>query len=445
MKRHLLLLIAILVCAQPVVAQPAELREIDAYAARVMKEFEVPGLAIAVVKDGQVVLAKGYGVRRMGDATPVDANTLFQIASNTKAFTSAALAMLVDDGKIQWDDPVIKHMPAFQMYDPYVTREITIRDLLVHRSGLGLGAGDLMFWPQTTFTRDEIIHRLRFIKPATSFRSRYAYDNVLYLVAGQLVPAISGKSWEQFVRDRILATLGMTNTRMTRSEVKPTDNFATPHAPVDGRIQAVSPTSNLENLAPAGSINSSVNDMSKWLIARLDNEKSKLFSERSAREMWTPQTIMPIGDPISELAALRPNFQAYGLGWVLSDYRGKKVVSHTGGLLGMVSKVTLVPELKLGIVVLTNQEARGGYDALNYYVLDSYYGKSGTDLDRGFSRRGRAKSGSSRSGREVASLHARDGLEAVIATFEICRFVSRRVVRRCEHRARRRAARVAIQ
>ena len=185
---------------------------VDQVVERARKEFDVPGIAVAIVKDGEVVLAKGYGVRKLGEPAPVTAQSLFRIASNTKAFTTAALAMLVDEHKIRWDDPVTQHMPGFQLYDPYVTREMTIRDLLTHRSGLGLGAGDLMFFPPGDLGRDEIIKRLRFIKPATSFRSAYAYDNLLYIAAGQLIPAITGKSWDDFVRDRIFTPLGMTNT-----------------------------------------------------------------------------------------------------------------------------------------------------------------------------------------------------------------------------------------
>src|SRR5690348_13917122 len=174
------LIVSIAVCL-PLAAQTAPLRDLDSYVAEAMRIFEVPGLAVAVVKDGEVAFAKGYGLRRNGDAAPVDAHTLFGIASNTKAFTAAALGILVDEGKIAWDDPVTKHLAWFQMYDPYVTREMTIRDLLTHRSGLGLGAGDLLFWPPSTFTRDEILHRLRFVKPAHSFRSKFAYSNLMFV------------------------------------------------------------------------------------------------------------------------------------------------------------------------------------------------------------------------------------------------------------------------
>ncbi|HSB08499.1 MAG TPA: serine hydrolase [Blastocatellia bacterium] len=367
-------------------AQTSPPPDLDSYVARALKEFEVPGIAVAIVKDGKVVLAKGYGVRKLGEPSPVDEHTLFGIASNTKAFTAASLAMLVDEGKIGWDDPVTKHLPVFQLYDPYVTREMTIRDLLTHRSGLGLGAGDLLWWPATDYSRDEIMRRFRYVKPATSFRSRYAYDNVLYMIAGQIIPAVTGKSWDEFIKERIFKPVGMTESNTSVSAFRPGDNIAIPHAPVDGRIEAIKYI-NLDNVGPAGSINSNVTDLAKWMIVQLDggalpgpsDMASRLFSQRQSREMWSAQTITPLGDPPPNLAALKANFSAYGLGWGLTDYRGKKVVSHTGGLPGYVSRVALIPDLKLGVVVLTNQESGGAFQAVVYHVFDHYLGASATD------------------------------------------------------------------
>jgi CubicO group peptidase (beta-lactamase class C family) len=390
MKKRFLYLFAIclvLAISAQVLAQtgaPPDLPpDLDDYVARALKEFEVPGVAVAVVKDGKVALLKGYGVRKLGESAPVDEQTLFGIASNTKAFTAAALAILVDEGRISWDDPVIKHLPGFQMYDSYVTREMTVRDLLTHRSGLGLGAGDLMFFPPTTFTREEIVSRLRYIKPATSFRSKYAYDNVLYLVAGQVVAAVSGKSWDDFVKERIFAPLGMTASNTSVKDLRPGGNFVSPHQKVEGKLQPV-PYMNIDNTAPAGAINSNVAEMSKWVIAQLnegaiDNGDRRLFSQRQSREMWSAQTPMPVGAPPPQLAALRSNFSAYGLGWGLNDYRGYKVVSHSGGLLGMVSRVRMIPDLKLGIVVLTNQEAGGAMEAISYHIIDRYLKAPATD------------------------------------------------------------------
>jgi len=357
-------------------------QDLDAYAARVLQEFEVPGLAVAIVKDGKVVLAKGYGVRKLGEPAPVNENTLFGIASNTKAFTSAALAMLVDEGKINWDDAVTKYLPGFQLYDPYVTREMTIRDLLTHRSGLGLGAGDLLWWPPTDYSREEIIRKFRYVKPASSFRSRYAYDNVLYMIAGQVVAAVSGKSWDDVIKDRIFTPLGMTTSNTNVAGLLASKDAATPHAKVDGRLQTVAPMA-LENVGPAGAINSSVAEMAKWLIAQLNHgqigEGRRLFSEPRSREMWSAQTITPLGDPPPHLIGLRANFSAYGLGWGLTEYRGFKTVSHTGGLLGYVSRVTLMPDFNLGVVVLTNQQSGGAFQSMTYRILDHYLSAPTTD------------------------------------------------------------------
>jgi len=356
--------------------------KLDAAAARVMKAFEVPGLGLAVVKDGRVVVAKGYGLKKLGEAAPVDSQTLFGIASNTKVFTAAALGLLVDEGKIAWDDPVVSILPAFQMFDPYVTRELTVRDLLVHRSGLGLGAGDLLWWPPTTYDRKEIARRLRFIRPATSFRSAYAYDNVLYLVAGELIEAVSGKAWEDFVGDRILGRVRMMTSSVRHSDAERKGNLATPHARVEGFVRTVKPFGS-DNTNPAGGIMSNAEDMAKWMLVLLNEGRladgTQLFSKATAREMMTIITPQPNPDPAPELAALKSNFRGYGLGLGLHDYRGRKVVTHTGGLPGYLSKVTLLPELGLGIAVLTNQESGEAFSSLTWHIVDSYLGAPPTD------------------------------------------------------------------
>ena len=390
MKRPLgsaLFLLSFVAAAFP---QPAQLAGLDAFVEQSMKTFEVPGIAVAVVKDGEIVLAKGYGVRKLGESAAVDAHTLFGIGSNTKAFTTAALGILVDEGKLSWDDQVYTRLPGFQMYDPYVTREMTIRDLLTHRSGLGLGAGDLLFFPPSSYTRDEIISKLRFIKPATSFRSKYAYDNLLYLVAGQLIPAVTGIEWQDFVRERIFAPIGMSDSNTSVAEFRPGGNFAAPHSKVDGSLRAI-PAANIDNTAPAGAINSSVTDMAKWMIVQLNagrisaDPERRLFKPSTGSEMWSAQTILPVGNPPPGFEALRSNFAAYGLGWGLNEYRGHKQVGHTGGLPGYVSKVTLIPDLKLGVVVLTNQEAGGAMAAIANHVLDAYMGGTPVDWNKFYS------------------------------------------------------------
>src|SRR3954463_5070540 len=291
--------------------------DIDAVVQRAMTTFEVPGISLAIVKDGKVVVSKGYGVRALGQPALVDAKTLFGIASNTKAFTATALGMLVDEGKIRWDAPVIDYVPWFQMSDAYVTREMTVRDLLVHRSGLGLGAGDLLWWPSSTYNRKEIARRLRYIPLSTSFRSAYAYDNVLYLVAGEVIEAVSGQSWEDFVSSRILAKVGMTGSNVRHSDATKKGNVATPHAAVEGKVRPIAPFTS-DNTNPAGGINSNAEDMAKWLLVQLSRgtlaDGSRLFSEATSREVTTLVTPMPSGNPPPELAALKPNVRGYALG-----------------------------------------------------------------------------------------------------------------------------------
>ena len=362
---------ALALAAGPVQGQFRQ-RDFDAYVARGLEALRTPGAAIAVVRDGRVLFAKGYGIRARGDTGHVDAHTLFQIASNTKAFTTAALAILADEGKLSWDDPVTKFLPGFALYDPYVTRELTVRDLVTHRSGLGLGAGDLL-WFHSNYSRAEIAYRIRFAKPASSFRSAYAYDNVLYIVAGEIVPAVAGTTWDEFVTQRIFTPLQMAETGTTIAYFTSSRNAAAPHAVERGTLQVV-PIDSVDNTAPAGGIVSNVADLAKWLICRLDSGRyagGRLFSERQAREMWSGQTILPIADPDPPLAALRPDFAEYGLGWRLRDYRGRKIVTHTGGLAGMSSQITLVPAEKLGIVILTNSES-DLMAALSYRLLDEF-------------------------------------------------------------------------
>jgi CubicO group peptidase (beta-lactamase class C family) len=373
----------ILVFGPSIQAQTAPPADLDSYVARVLKTFEVPGLCIAIVKDSKTVLAKGYGVRKLGAPTPVDENTLFGIGSNTKAFTTAALASLVDAHKISWEDPVYQRLPGFQMYDPYVSHEMTIRDLLTHRSGMGLGEGDLLFWPHTTFTRDDIIYRLRFMKPASSFRSHYAYDNLMYLAAGQIIPAVTGKSWEDYIREKILLPLGMNTTNLSNAAFKPGDDYASPHSEVDGKLQVIDFVV-LDNAAPAGSINSSAAEMAKWITlqlarGRFPNSDKRLFSEARSREMWSPQTVLPTPERPGPLAALQANFADYALGWGVRDYHGRKLVGHTGGVAGFVSRVMLVPEENLGIVILTNAESGSAFDSILYHILDQYLALPNTD------------------------------------------------------------------
>lgn len=349
---------------------------------RVMKEFDVPGIAIAVVKDGKVLTTQGFGVRKRGEPAKVDGKTIFEIASNSKAFTAAALGMLVDQGKLSWDDPVIKHLPDFRMYDAYVTAEMTVRDLLTHRSGLGLGAGDLMWWPTTTFSSDEIIHNLRYIKPATSFRSSYAYDNLLYIVAGKIIAAKSGKTWGETMHEWILSPVGMANTTTSLEESAKFANVSAPHSKINGKAVPVKPMP-VANAVGAVGINTSAEDIARWMNVLLENGKvgegKRLWSDKQAREMWTAQTPMTINTPRPPLAATKPNFYAYGLGFQLRDYQGKLVAMHGGALQGFYTRVLLVPEAKLGIAIFTNAESGPSLNALQYRLLDQHLGVAPTD------------------------------------------------------------------
>ncbi len=349
-------------------------KQVDELVENTLKSFNVPGIAVAIVKDGKVVLAKGYGVKSILTKEKVDANTLFGIASNSKAFTTAALAMLVDEKKLNWDDKVMQYLPDFKMYNDYVTNEFTIRDLVTHRSGLGLGAGDLMIWPDgSDFKTTDIIHNLQYLKPVSAFRTKYEYDNLLYIVAGEVIQKISGKTWCDFIENRILKPLEMNSSAASFVRLKDTSNVIAPHVPTDGKLKIISRYKNQTFDAAAG-IYSSVNDLSKWMILQLQNGKYgsdkqfQLFSKNEQNEMWSLQTIIP--------AITRPpyntHFSGYGLGWFLSDVKGFKQVTHTGGLEGIVTQTTLFPELNLGIVVLTNQQSGAAFTAITNTIKDSY-------------------------------------------------------------------------
>ncbi len=362
-------------------SQPLSPQQIDRLVQRSMKTFDVPGMAVAVIKDGKVIVAKGYGVRSIQTQQPVDTHTLFAIASNSKAFTTAALAILADRGKIRWDDKVQKYIPEFQVYSPYVSADFTIRDLVTHRSGLGLGAGDFMIFPDgNNFTLTELIHNLRYLKQVTPFRSQFAYDNLLYVVAGEVVHRVSGMSWEDFVQKNIFDKLGMTETAPSLQRVNDRSNLAEAHAFANGKLTVVE-RYNLPLTDPAGGINSNVHDLIKWVQCRLNNGRYgdalqyRLFSEQEAREMFSPQTILhPRKDTI-----YHTRFMDYGLGWFMKDVKGYKMIWHTGGLAGMVTQISMIPQLKLGIIVLTNQESGAAFYCITDQIVDGYVGVSGVD------------------------------------------------------------------
>lgn len=354
--------------------------QVDELVDRTLKTFNVPGIAVAIVKDGKIIHAKGYGVKSILTKEKVDANTLFGIASNSKAFTSAALTILVDEGKVKWDDKVVNHLPNFRMYNDYVTNEFTIRDLLTHRSGLGLGAGDLMIWPGGgDFTPKDIIENLQFLKPTSAFRTKYDYDNLLYIVAGEVIQSASGKSWGDFIEERIMKPLEMNNSAASFVRLKDTTNIIAPHVPIDGKLEVIKRYKDQIFDAAAG-IYSSVNDLSKWTIMQMNSGKygpdnKQLFSQKEHSEMWQLQTIIPV----TTKAPYNTHFSGYGLGWFLSDVKGYKQVGHTGGLEGIVTQITLLPELNLGIIVLTNQQSGAAFSAITNTIKDSYLGIQSED------------------------------------------------------------------
>ncbi|MEO5909222.1 MAG: serine hydrolase [Ginsengibacter sp.] len=362
-------------------AQPITSGQIDALVEKTIKTFDVPGIAVAVVKDGKIIHEKGYGVTSLNTMEKVNEHTRFGIASNSKAFTVAALGILVDEGKLKWDDKVTDYIPEFKLYAPYVTENFTIRDLLTHRSGLGLGAGDLMIWPDSsTFTLKDIIHNLRYLKQTSGFRTKYDYDNLMYIVAGEVVARVSGMKWEDFIQTKIMDPLQMTESAPNYDLLKDKKNVIDPHAPVNGKVQVIH--RDWKYVADAaGGIYSSVHDMSKWIIMQMNDGKygpdvdKQLLFPKTHEEMWTPQTIIPVYGQTT----YNTHFASYGLGWFLSDENGFKVPTHTGGLAGIVTQVTLIPEMKLGIIVFTNQQSGAAFRAITNTIKDSYYGIKGKD------------------------------------------------------------------
>lgn len=352
--------------------------QIDSIVSYTFETAPAVGMAIAVVKDGKIIHSKGYGTAAYTTGKKVDKNTLFAIASNSKAFTSAALAILVDQGKLDWNDKVIDYIPEFKMYNDYVTANFTITDLLTHRSGLGLGAGDLMFFPDGgTYTIQDVLNSFQYQKPQSAFRTKYDYDNLLYMVAGEVVKRISGQSWPDFVQNHIFNPLGMANCVPVSTRLPKTGNFALPHNTYTSTVKQLETFGDSDAMAAAGGIYASVNDLTQWLLVQLNHGKygkdlsKTLFTEDRQKEIWQPYTNE--GFSVMGQGAGNAHFQAYGLGWELHDLKGKIVVEHTGGLPGMLSRTILVPELNLGIVVLTNSDP-GGYAfySVPQVLLNSY-------------------------------------------------------------------------
>lgn len=353
------------------------LRDIDGRVERVMEAYDVPGLAIAVVSDGEVALARGYGVLERGKAGAIDENTVFAIASNTKAFVATTLAWLAHEGELSLDDRVVDRLQGFRAWDPYTTKEMRLRDLVSHRSGLDTWAGDLM-WIGAKIDTATLLSRLPELEPKGGLRSGYGYSNLMFVVAGEVIRSVTGKPWDTVVRERLLQPLGMQRTSTTVRALAEQDNVATPHAETDDGQRIVAYL-DLDAAGAAGSLNSSVADMALWLRVQLDEGRlgdREIVPAEVIAQTRVPHTPIPL-TPDDTAPVLR-HLAAYGLGWFLYDYRGRLVVTHSGGLPGMTSRVAMVPEEGIGVVVLTNSESPAS-SLLAYDVLDGYLG--GPEVD----------------------------------------------------------------
>jgi CubicO group peptidase (beta-lactamase class C family) len=390
------LAVALLLIASPAAAQKNRLAGLDAYTAKAVKEWNVPGLAIVVVKGDSTLFMKGYGLRELGKPDPVTPNTLFSIGSNTKSMTAAVIGMLVDDGKMRWDDKVTRWLPGFQLYDPWVTREINMRDVLSHHSGLGR-RGD-MNWMLSGYNRAETLRRIRYLPPNGQFRQDYGYQNTMFLAAGEAAAAASGMSWDDLLAQRLLRPLGMTHTNTSTKAFVNESDVATPHGMRDGVLKPI-PWRNIDNVGPAGSVNSSVSEMRYYL--RFINNRGT-FAGKQLLKPGTLATIHTIHTPLGfQPDTLTPSvhFRGYGLGWGLSDYRGRKVAQHSGGIDGNLSWMLVMPEEKLGIMILTNGDNHSVGPALLYYIMDNLL--TGTSIDWSTINLARAK-------RDQAAAEARE-------------------------------------
>jgi CubicO group peptidase (beta-lactamase class C family) len=372
-KAHRWSTAALLVAAHgPLVAQARpDWVAFDRYVAKAAADWRIPALAIAVVKDDSVVFARGYGVLQKGAAQPANEHTRFAIGSTTKAMTAAMVAMLVDEGRLSLDDPVTKYIPELQLHDPWATRELTIRDLLTHRSGL---PGTDVFWASSwKYSQADIIRRLRYIRPTASFRSQWQYHNVLYALTGVIIERVSGMPWEQFIKARIFAPLGMNETEPLNATIAGKPNVAVPHALVNDSVTVV-PVRSTDGVASAGSVWSSVSDMAKWMRFVIDSGRvgsKRLIQQRTFAELVTPQIPAPMAQyPALQLA--KPNFFSYGLGWFIQDYRGQHVWMHTGSINGLSAIVGIEPNRRLGVFVLENLDHAELRHGLMYAVFDLF-------------------------------------------------------------------------
>lgn len=349
---------------------------IDASIEQAVEDFNLPSLSVAIVHQGKLVHVKSAGVLEAGLSDLADEKSKYAVASNTKAFTSAALAKLVDQKLISWKDPVTKFLPEFKLYDPYVTSELTIEDLLCHRSGLATFSGDLL-WYGTTWSSEEVLQRAQYLEPTSGFRTEFGYQNILYIAAGAVIEKVSGMPWKTFIQDSLLVPMGMNDAVLSTHDLQGLKNVAQPHNELEDESLVPIDWVNWDNMAPAGALIASVADMSHWMIVQMDSGRTnseQLWNPQQTNKMWTLHTPIPVSTFYSEhLPSM--HFRGYGLGWELGTLHGKKIVGHSGGYDGMISRQMLVPEEKLGIFIATNTNSSVpwalGYDALGILLENS--------------------------------------------------------------------------
>ena len=386
MKTKLTLLVLLVSCLS---FSQIEEKKLDELIQNTLKTFDVPGISVGIIKEGKIVYSKGFGVRSLVNNQKMTNETLVGIASNSKGFTATALAILADEGKLNFDDKVSKYIPEFQMNDAYVSQEVTIRDLITHRAGLGLGQGDLMFFPEGgSLSVNDIIHNVRYLKPENSFRSTLDYNNVMFIVAGEIIHRVSGLSWADFIEQKIMKPVGMTSSFGSYNHAKAANvsNIIDAHAPINGKAVAIPHDWN-EAANAAGGIVSNIKDMNTWAEFLMNGfttkEGKKLITDKQIYELWNLQ----IATPVALKNPYDSNFNGYGLGWFLTDVKGHKQVYHTGGLIGTVTQFTLIPDIKLGIVILTNQQSGAAFSTITNTIKDSYLGVEDRDWLKTYSER----------------------------------------------------------
>ncbi|HEY0506099.1 MAG TPA: serine hydrolase [Lysobacter sp.] len=370
---------AALLCGVALLARaqsPADTKAIDAAFDEVFERYRLPGMALGIVEDGRVVYTRTAGELVAGGGDAVDSRTLFKIASNTKSMTTATLARLVDAGKLRWDDPVVKWLPQFRMNDAWVGQQMQVRDLLIHNSGLRAGAGDLMLWPEPNdFTRADIVHGLAYLKPQRSFRSGYDYDNLMYIVAGEVAAAAGGAPYEALVRREVFAPLGMSRCQVGEWSRRDVGNVAQPHMRQGERnipVRSDADRVRASTMDPAGGVRCSLDDMLAWIKAWLaPPATTPAWLSKAQREaVWAPQMPMPVSQRMRDWD--NSHFSAYGYGWRLADVDGVFKVSHTGTLMGMYSVATMLPDKGVGFVVLINGEGEAARTVLNQVLVTRY-------------------------------------------------------------------------